>query len=83
MAAEHLTELPLADAAGNTVAMAVLKSVAHRQPVFVSAGHRVSLATAATIVRRCCLFKVGVRSGRSTCTTPLQCGESERAAHCS
>ena len=60
MAAEGLTELPLADAAGDTVAVAVLRDAAHRQPVFVSAGHRVALPTAVDLVRRCCLYKVGV-----------------------
>jgi deoxyinosine 3'endonuclease (endonuclease V) len=60
MAAEGLTELALADAAGETVAVAVLRDAAHRQPVFVSAGHRVALPTAVGLVRRCCLYKVSV-----------------------
>lgn len=60
MAAEGLTELPLADAAGDTVAVAVLRDAAHRQPVFVSAGHRVALPTAVDLVRRCCRYKVSV-----------------------
>ena len=61
MAAEGVTELALADAAGDTVAVAVLRDAAHRQPVFVSAGHRLALPTAVDLVRRCCLYKVSVR----------------------
>ena len=62
MAAEGLTQLALADAAGDTVAVAVLRDAAHRQPVFVSGGHRVALPTAVDLVRRCCLYKVSVYS---------------------
>lgn len=69
MAAEGLAELALTDASGETVAVAVLKDAAHRQPVFVSAGHRVSLATATNIVRRCCLYKVRYRLCDMDCGT--------------
>lgn len=58
MAAEGLAGLDLRAGGGEVVATALLKDTLHRQPVFVSVGHRVSLRSAADVVRRCCLHKV-------------------------
>jgi len=57
MAAGGVTSLDLRGSNGDAVATAVLKDSSHRQPVYVSVGHRVSLASAADVVRRCCLHK--------------------------
>lgn len=50
-------ELPLLNGR-QVVGTAVRKTVQHRQPVYVSVGHRVSLATATSIVRACLVSKI-------------------------
>lgn len=43
---------------GSVVGCAVRRSVSARQPVYVSVGHKVTLATACDIVQKCCLHRV-------------------------
>ena len=50
--------LPLHGPQGNVVGRAVRRSITARQPVYVSVGHRVSLASACDIVQRCCLYRI-------------------------
>lgn len=53
----HLA-LNLTSLDGAVVGCAVRRNLQARQPVYVSVGHRVSLATACDIVHGCCLHRI-------------------------
>lgn len=55
---ERRQRLDLRDAQGRVRAAAILSTPAHARPIYVSAGHRVTLDSAVDIVRSCCLHRV-------------------------
>jgi deoxyinosine 3'endonuclease (endonuclease V) len=58
MLATNSLQLPILDHAGLVVGCAVRKSLEHRQPVYVSCGHKISLDTAVELAKTSCLFKI-------------------------
>ena len=48
----------LHNAMGSTIGCAVRRDVQARQPVYVSVGHKVSLATGCDIVLKSCLYRI-------------------------
>ena len=58
MLATNSLEYPLVDHAGLVVGCAIRKTLQHRQPVYVSVGHKISLKTAVELAKRSCLFKL-------------------------
>lgn len=53
-----MLEHPIVDHAGLVVGCAIRKTLQHKQPVYVSVGHKISLKTAVGLARRSCLFKI-------------------------
>lgn len=55
---QHKLMLKLENAAGQVIGCAIRQSLQIRQPVYVSIGHKISLATACSIVQQCCKHRI-------------------------